>query len=261
MNVLEAFIMNSKLKIILCVIIVLFIVAIALLFYNAGYKAGQTPEEDSNQQILTSDSASEPQSEPESEEAEPKPADPVEMLVNDSNPIPDDWEVDLVELKNGHKVDRRAYDSLQKMFDDARANGYEPFICSSYRTNEKQTTLFNNKVDKYKAQGMSEADAIAAARKWVAYPGTSEHQTGLALDIVTVENQNLDESQLNSECQLWLMEHCYDYGFILRYPEDKKELTGIDFEPWHYRYVGYDAAQIIKEKGICLEEYAALSNS
>lgn len=179
----------------------------------------------------------------------------VDILVNAKNPIPDDWKVDLVQLKNGHQVDRRAYDSLQKMMDDARAKGWNPLICSSYRTTSYQQQLFDNRVQRMKNQGMSESEAIKDTEKWIAIPGTSEHETGLALDIVTVENQNLDNSQLNSECQKWMMEHCYDYGFILRYPKDKVKVTGIDFEPWHYRYVGYDIAQYIKQQGICLEEY------
>ncbi|MDE5605564.1 MAG: M15 family metallopeptidase [Eubacterium sp.] len=182
-------------------------------------------------------------------------SDYTDILVNANNPIPDDWTVDLVELRNGHQIDRRAYESLQKMIDDARANGWNPLICSSYRTTAYQQKLFDNRVEKMKRQGMSEKEAIRDTEKWIAIPGTSEHETGLAVDIVTIENQNLDKSQLNSDCQKWLMEHCYDYGFILRYPEDKEALTGIDFEPWHYRYVGYDIAQYIKNNNICLEEY------
>ena len=179
----------------------------------------------------------------------------VDILVNAKNPIPDDWTVNLVQLRNGHQIDRRAYDSLQKMMDDARANGYNPLICSSYRTTAYQQQLFDNRVERMMKQGMSEKEAIKDTEKWIAIPGTSEHETGLAVDIVTNENQNLDDSQLKSACQQWLMQHCYDYGFILRYPQDKAGITGIDFEPWHYRYVGYEAAQYIKEHGICLEEY------
>ena len=179
----------------------------------------------------------------------------VDILVNADNPVPDDWKVDLVEIQNGYQIDKRAYDSLKKMLDDAKANGYNPLICSSYRSTSYQQKLFNNRVQRMKKQGMSEKEAIADTEKWIAIPGTSEHETGLAVDIVTVENQNLDDSQLKSKCQQWLMKHCYDYGFILRYPKDKTKITGIGFEPWHYRYVGYDVAQYIKENGICLEEY------
>ena len=92
------------------------------------------------------------------------------------------------------------------------------------------------------------ADAVAA-------PGTSEHELGLAVDIYSSENIELDESQEDTETQQWLMEHCYEYGFILRYPKDKSEITGIIYEPWHYRYVGVDAAMDIRDSGLCLEEY------
>lgn len=179
----------------------------------------------------------------------------VDILVNANNPVPDDWKVDLVELRNGNQIDKRAYPSLQKMMDDARAEGYNPLICSSYRSTSYQQKLFDDSVRAKKNSGMSEKKAIKETEKWIAVPGTSEHETGLAVDIVSLENQNLDNSQLNSACQKWLMKHCYDYGFILRYPKDKTKVTGIGFEPWHYRYVGYDIAQYIKKNGICLEEY------
>ena len=89
----------------------------------------------------------------------------------------------------------------------------------------------------------------------MAVPGTSEHQLGLALDIVDVANQVLDERQENTEVQKWLMKNSWKYGFILRYPTDKSDITGISYEPWHYRYVGKEAAKEIYEAGICLEEY------
>ena len=88
-------------------------------------------------------------------------------------------------------------------------------------------------------------------------PGTSEHQAGLAVDIVSVEYQVLDEGQEDTPLQQWLMAHCWEYGFILRYPTDKSDLTGVGYEPWHYRYVGEEAAKAVTEQGICLEEYLA----
>ena len=89
----------------------------------------------------------------------------------------------------------------------------------------------------------------------MAVPGTSEHQTGLALDIVSAGYQLLDEAQEDTAEQKWLMEHCWEYGFILRFPEDKTEITGIGYEPWHYRYVGRETAEAIHKSGLCLEEY------
>lgn len=204
-----------------------------------------------------------PQTEPEPEEAvdphvlEKQPDEWNLMLVNQWNPIDRNYEIDLIELNNGHSVDRRAYPDLQDMMDDARAEGLKPILCSSYRSNQKQRDLFANQVNKYLAYGMTEEEAEAEAAKWVAIPGTSEHHTGLAVDIVALDYQLLDEGQQNTPEQQWLRENSYKYGYILRYPPDKSDLTGINFETWHYRYVGKEAAKEIYEKGICLEEYLA----
>ena len=129
------------------------------------------------------------------------------------------------------------------------------YVRSSYRTNGTQTTLYNNKVNYYRNLGYSKETAKVKAGKWVARPGTSEHQLGLALYIVSTSYTNLDQKQENTKEQKWLMANSYKYGFILRYPSDKCDLTGINYEPWHYRYVGKMAAKEIYEKGICLEEY------
>ena len=158
-------------------------------------------------------------------------------------------------LSNGLVVDQRCYPDLQDMMDACRAAGNDPLICSSYRTWEKQEQLFQNKVDRPTAQGLSPEEARTEAAKSVAVPGTSEHQLGLAVDIVAADNQNLDQSQETTAVQRWLMEHCWEYGFILRYPEGKSDVTGIIYEPWHYRYVGKEAAKEIYDRGICLEEY------
>ena len=176
-------------------------------------------------------------------------------LVNKDHPIKENFHVDLIQLKNGQAIDARVYPDLQAMMDDARAAGLSPLICSSYRSTEKQTTLYNNQVNKYKKQGYSEEAAKAEAGRWVAVPGTSEHQIGLAVDIVSQNYQILDKRQENTAEQLWLMENCYQYGFILRYPSEKSDITGIGYEPWHYRYVGKEAAAEIMEEGKCLEEY------
>lgn len=177
------------------------------------------------------------------------------LLVNPWNKIPDDFSVELTQLKNGHAIDKRAYPDLQDMMDAMRAEGLSPLICSSYRTNEKQQTLYNNKVSQYLEKGYSQTEAEAEAGKWVAVPGTSEHQTGLAVDIVDINYQLLDEKQEETEVQKWLMKNSYRYGFILRYPSDKSDITGIYYEPWHYRYVGKETAKEIYEQGICFEEY------
>lgn len=179
------------------------------------------------------------------------------VLVNRDNPIPEDYIIpELVELRNNQSFDRRAYPELQRMMDDCRAAGLDPMICSSYRTHEFQTELFENKVDRCMNEGDDRAEAEIMAAQWVAVPGTSEHELGLAVDIVDTGYQNLDEAQENTAVQQWLMEHCRDYGFILRYPTEKADITGIGYEPWHYRYVGSAAGEIM-EQGLCLEEYLA----
>lgn len=177
------------------------------------------------------------------------------LLVNRTHPIPDNFAIETTPLVNGQAVDSRVYQELQNMMDAARAKGLEPLICSSYRTMEKQASLYNAQVQSCLNQGYPREEAQRQAAIWVAPPGTSEHQLGLAVDIVAASYQLLDEEQENTPEQKWLMKHCAEYGFILRYPTDKSDITGIGYEPWHYRYVGKKAAKEIMERGICLEEY------
>lgn len=176
-------------------------------------------------------------------------------LVNFENTIPKDWKVDLVQLNNGQSVDRRIYDDLIAMLQAAKSEGLNPLICSSYRTNEKQEQLYQNKVSGYLSQGYSKVEASDKAAFWVARPGTSEHQLGLAVDIVSTKNQRLDRSQENTVEQRWLIQNSWKYGFVLRYPTNKNSITGVGYEPWHYRYVGKEHAKKINELGVCLEEY------
>lgn len=192
-------------------------------------------------------------------EPPPKP-DPVVpdwnlTLVSPWDPLPEDPTITLTQLRNGQSVDARCYPALQDMMDACRGAGLEPLICSSYRTQEKQKRLFENKVSQFLATGLSEDAARAEAAKVVALPGTSEHQLGLAVDIVDTSYQLLDDAQADTPVQRWLLEHCWEYGFILRYPADKEAVTGIVYEPWHYRYVGKEAALEMREKDLCLEEY------
>lgn len=177
-------------------------------------------------------------------------------LVSAAHPLPEDFEVpELTKLKGGHAIDSRVYPALQQMMDDCRAAGLNPVICSSYRTHDKQEELFRKKVNTLRKQGYSQEEAETEAARWVARPGTSEHETGLAVDIVDKSYQLLDEKQEQTPVQQWLMAHCAEYGFILRYSVEKSDLTGIGYEPWHYRYVGVEAAKAITEQGLCLEEY------
>lgn len=178
------------------------------------------------------------------------------VLVNAEHPLPEDFKIpETTRLSNGYSVDSRIYPSLQKMMDDCRAEGLEPMICSAYRSREKQTELFERKVQSCLSSASSREEAEKQAAAWVNRPGTSEHQTGMALDIVDKSYQVLDQKQEETGGQQWLTAHCAEYGFILRYPSDKQEITGVSYEPWHYRYVGTEAAREIMDGGLCLEEY------
>lgn len=177
------------------------------------------------------------------------------MLVNPWNTIPDGYEPQLCTLSDGQQIDRRCYDDLMRMLDDCRAAGNSPYICSAYRTWDKQQALFDNKIQRLENEGMDADTARVEAAKVVAMPGTSEHQLGLALDIIDTGYTNLDEGQEDTATQQWLMAHCWDYGFILRYPNGTTDITGIIYEPWHYRYVGRTAAAQIHELGVTFEEY------
>lgn len=179
------------------------------------------------------------------------------LLVNPRNPLPEDFTVELVPLKNGLQVDRRIYEDLNAMLSDCWAAGLRPVVCSAYRSYSTQVRLYNNKIARLRAAGWPAEAAPAEAARWVAVPGTSEHQTGLALDLVSMDYQLLDEKQADTPEQQWFMAHSWEYGFILRYPEKKQSITGIGYEPWHYRYVGKEAAAAMHESGQCLEEYLA----
>lgn len=172
------------------------------------------------------------------------------ILVNRWNPLPDNTDIETVELSNGERVDKRIYPYLQEMFDDAREEGIFPIVRSGFRTRQEQEDIYYDRFKGYQKQGLSEEEARTETELWVAVPGTSEHELGLAVDI-NADKINSD----GAEVYTWLKDHAHLYGFINRYPSDKTEITGVANEPWHYRYVGAEVAAEIYEKGICLEEY------
>ena len=176
------------------------------------------------------------------------------ILVNNTHALPEDYEISLTELSNGKKIDSRIYPDLQEMFDDARSDGIYPVVVEGYRTHEEQEQMMSEKIDSYKAEGYSKKEAEKLAEEWVAVPGTSEHELGLAVDIDPDYNYLGDD-----ELYRWLADNAYKYGFILRYPDGKEGITGIAYEPWHYRYVGKENAFDIKNSGLTLEEYLETS--
>lgn len=196
------------------------------------------------------------------------------LVVNPWNTVPEGYTVNLVKLSDDYGTNRYVadymYDELMEMIYACEKAMVEQFagtgkkaptlwVRSANRTNSDQQALFENKVQRVKAQypDLTQAQAEAEAATVVALPGTSEHQLGLAVDIVDTQLNALVEEQENLEGQQWLMEHCWEYGFILRYPKGTTDVTGIIYEPWHYRYVGKELAKEIHELGVTLEEYLA----
>lgn len=178
-------------------------------------------------------------------------------LVNFEHPLEEDFvPTELAEIDNGYEADSRIADAAKQMLADAYEENVRIIALSAYRDYEYQMDLFENKVQRLqKEKGYSVSKAREEAATVVAYPGTSEHQLGLALDLVDARHTALDESQENTAAYQWLCEHCDEYGFIVRYPNGKTDITGIIYEPWHFRYVGKEAAKVIMENDLTLEEY------
>ena len=172
------------------------------------------------------------------------------ILVNDELAVPKNYESELLKLDNGEYVDTRIYPKLQEMFNDARNNGLHLFVREGYRSFEKQEETMDFYINNYLAEGKDLESAKELALKYVAKPGHSEHELGLAVDI------NADTRYISSdEVYTWLNQNSYKYGFIKRYEIDKVDITGINNEPWHYRYVGVEDATKMYELNYCLEEY------
>lgn len=166
------------------------------------------------------------------------------VLVNALNPVPDNYERNLKNVVDYHDVDERCYDALVQMLEDCTAAGIEYNFNSAYRTIKEQTEILELRTAEHMEDyDLSYEEAREKALETVALPGTSEHHLGLAVDL------------LGTEAIAWFQEHCWDYGFIVRYTADKYPITGIIDEPWHFRYVGVEVAQDIKASGLCLEEY------
>jgi len=177
------------------------------------------------------------------------------VLVNYENPMEEGYVPELTELEPEYSVDSRIADAAKQMLRDADKAGMGIDICSAYRSVERQEQVFNESLRDRLDRGMSYWDAFADNRLSVAEPGTSEHALGLALDLISNQYTELDKNQEQTKEAKWLAENCHKYGFILRYPPSKTDITGIIYEPWHYRYVGVEDATKIMELGLTLEEY------
>lgn len=179
------------------------------------------------------------------------------VLVNKENVLPEAYGVELHLLKCGQYVAEDIYEDLKNMlFDGERqVKGLSFLVASGYRTSTKQKNLLEEEIAKNIAAGMEQEQARKDALMTVAPAGYSEHETGLCVDIVAKTNQRLDDTQERTAENKWLQEHCAEYGFILRYPKGKEDITGFSYESWHFRYVGKEAAKAITEQGITLEEW------
>ena len=186
----------------------------------------------------------------------PDPDDWNLRLANSQNVLPEGFTVETALITpayardKGMSFDARAVGDLNRMLAAANEDGVNLLVISCFRTMNKQTNLYNAEVQKWLNQGYNEADAKTKAATIVAVPGTSDHNLGLAVDLNSVE-----ESFENTRQFTWLQEHAEEYGFVMRYPKHKQDITKIIYEPWHYRYVGVEAAKEMNEKDMCLEEY------
>ena len=215
----------------------------------------QDSTDDRNEEALSDTGNDADQALETEDEVKIDPSDWKLILVNKQNPVPDGFDVKLAGINGSLYADERIIEDIYKMVDAASADGVDLMICSAYRSYERQRTLFNNKINTLMDSGMSYLEAYRVGSMNVTVPGTSEHHLGLALDILTGSYTRMDDGFGETDAGIWLAANAPDYGFILRYPAGKEDITGIVYEPWHFRYVGREYARDITDKGVTLEEY------
>lgn len=269
-------------KIILLVILAVIMIPLIILYKSVGdttpriklYNRNQTESSSENQEEQTAEPQTEPQTEPAAEEpqavpektaAEKKPATVIPItdaekwnlaIINTKYPLPDSYAPTLSNAINGSNIqlDSRVSEHYAEMYAAAKLSGCVLTPYSGYHSYALQENTFNRKVNFYVNKGMSAEEANQKASAQVLPAGCSEHNAGLAMDIVSASSDFINTKEYK-----WLCENAHNYGFILRYPEDKTAITGMNFEPWHWRYVGTQAAKEMKEKNQCLEEYLGLA--
>ena len=265
-------------KIILLVILAVIMVPLIILYKSVGdttpkiklYDRNQTENSSENQEAQTTEPqtepvSKEPQAVPETKTDEKKPAAIIPItdaekwnlaIINTKYPLPDSYAPTLSNAINGSNIqlDSRVSERYAEMYAAAKLSGCVLTPYSGYHSYALQETNYNRKVNFYVNQGISAEEANQKASAQVLPAGCSEHNAGLAMDIVSASSDFINTKEYK-----WLCENAYNYGFILRYPEDKTAITGMNFEPWHWRYVGTQAAKEMKEKNQCLEEYLGLA--
>lgn len=218
--------------------------------YETGVKGEKSSASGNKEASDNADTAGEDKDQESTEE------NPLLLLVNKHHPLSEEYEVSLKTLPDGvNKAAAVAYQPLCDMLNAGRKEGLVFEICSSYRSVERQKELFYEDLEALIRRGYSYEKAYNEVASETMPPGHSEHSTGLAFDIVSMNYQMLDANQTNTPESQWLQKHCAEYGFILRYPVGKEDITHINFESWHYRYVGIEAATYIMENELTLEEY------
>lgn len=233
---------------------------------SSATSSSAVSSEVTSSRAVSSGAVSSEESEPVSSEADPSEEfvpDPeydwAAILVNKNSPLPDGYDPEIGKLNASRKFDVRVLPYMKAMIAAAEKDGIHLNVISSYRAPSRQVELFDAKVAEYRKKGLPRKEAELEAGKLVAPPGTSEHCTGLAADIVSTDwydhHSSLTDDFDQTEEYRWLAKHAVEYGFVLRYPKDKEDITMIDYEPWHYRFVGTHAAEYIKANGLCLEEY------
>ena len=265
-------------KIILLVILAVIMVPLIILYKSVGdttpkiklYDRNQTENSSENQEAQTTEPQTEPVSEepqavPETKTAEKNPATIIPItdaekwnlaIINTKYPLPDSYAPTLSNAINGSNIqlDSRVSERYAEMYAAAKLSGCVLTPYSGYHSYALQETNYNRKVNFYVNQGISAEEANQKASAQVLPAGCSEHNAGIAMDIVSASSDFINTKEYK-----WLCENAHNYGFILRYPEDKTAITGMNFEPWHWRYVGTQAAKEMKEKNQCLEEYLGLA--
>lgn len=177
------------------------------------------------------------------------------VLINKQHPIPENYDFNLGTITNGLRCDERIISDLLAMMRAAKNDGINLALKSTYRTDSRQEKNFNARIKRYMGQGYSYLEAYKLTSQVITVPGSSEHQVGLAFDITCDTYDSLTKGFGETEAGKWLAEHSCEYGFTLRYPQGKEYITSIEYEPWHFRYVGREAATIMRDEEICLEEF------
>lgn len=177
------------------------------------------------------------------------------FIVNKEIRLPEDYSIETAFVQGSYELEAVAAKHCRDMLAAAKKDGIELKILSAYRTTAYQQKLFDRNVNSRMESGMSYDEAVADVSVNIAPPGGSEHNAGLAVDIIETDHWDTYTAFENTEEFRWLMEHCHEYGFILRYLKGKEDITGYIYEPWHFRYVGVKYAKDVMDSGLCLEEY------